>query len=302
MKKFANKPESCNGRSDKGKLRKSTRVSHRALNLIKREVSRNPLQSSKEVFEGAGVPGIPKTSRCRILKRLAKCGKANIRPPLKDIHKKKRLEWVQKYMKLPFEYVLFTDECRASLDGPDDWRRGWFSAAHGRPHLLRRQQGGGSVMFWAGIVGNELVGPFRVEDGVKMTAIVYIDFLKKNFVPWHKSKHLAFRKTFVFMHDNAPSHAARLTTGYLNKVVGKHGKIMEWPPFSPDMNPIENLWSILKRKIYTAGRQYHTMDDLWDAIITAAGDVSMDDIKKLTASMDKRLFSVISIHGCYVKY
>ena len=59
VKKFANKPESCNSRSDKGKLRKSTRVSHRALNSIKREVSRNPLQSNKEVFEGAGVSGIP---------------------------------------------------------------------------------------------------------------------------------------------------------------------------------------------------------------------------------------------------
>ena len=108
-----------------------------------------------------------------------------------------------------------------------------------------------------------------------MTAIVYIDFLKKNFVTWHKSKNLVFRKNFVFMHDNAPSHAARLTTSYLNKVVGKHGKIMEWPQFSPDLNPIENLWSIFKRKIYTAGRQYHTTDDLWDAIITAAGDVSI---------------------------
>ena len=194
VKKFANKPELCNGRSDKGKLRKSTRVSHRALNLIKREASRNPLQSSKEVFKDAGVSGIPKTSRCRILKTGQMC------------HKKKLLEWAQKYMRLPFEYVLFTDECRASLNGPDGWRRGWFSAEHGRPHLLRCQQGGGSVMFWAGIVGNELVGPFRVEDGVKMTAIVHIDFLKKNFVPWHKSKNLAFRKNFVFIACSTAYH------------------------------------------------------------------------------------------------
>ena len=73
------------------------------------------------------------------------------------------------------------------------------------------------------------------------------------------------------MHDNAPLHAARLS--YLNKVVGKHGKIMEWPPFLLDLNAIESLWSILKRKIYTAERQYHTTDELGDAIITAAGDV-----------------------------
>ena len=150
-----------------------------------------------------------------IFSRLAKCGKANIRHPLKDKHKKKRPAWAQKYMKLPFKYVLFTNECRASLDGPNCWPRGWFSVEHGRPHL-RCQQGGSSDIFWVGIVGNELVGPFRVEDGIKMTAIVYIDFLKKNFDPWHKSKNLAFCKKFVFMHDNAPLHAAQLS--YLNKV------------------------------------------------------------------------------------
>ena len=47
-----------------------------------------------------------------------------------------------------------------------------------RPHRLRRQQGGGGVMLWAGIIGNELVGPFRVPDGVKLTAAAYIDFHK----------------------------------------------------------------------------------------------------------------------------
>ena len=80
-------------------------------------------------------------------------------------------------------------------------------------------------MFWAAIIGNELVGPFRVSDGFKMTAKVYMDFLKKHLVPWYKKKKLAFRKNMVFMHD-APSHAARLTTDYLNSAFARHGKIM----------------------------------------------------------------------------
>jgi transposase len=254
------------------------------------------------VFQGAGIPDVPKTTRCRILKRLGKCGKPEVRPPLKDIHKKKRLEWAKKYMKLNFEHVLFTDECRATLDGPDGWRRGWYSKDGQRPHRLRRQQGGGGVMFWSGIIDNELVGPFRVNDGVKMTAKVYIDFLNEHLLPWHKKKLLTFRRNLFFMHDNAPSHAARLTTDYLNSVFARHGKIMEWPACSPDLNPIENLWSILKRKIYSSGRQYKSKDDLWDAILTAANDISSDEIKNLTSSMDRRLFSLISNNGGYVKY
>ena len=105
-------------------------------------------------------------------------------------------------------------DCRATLDGPDGWMRGWYCMEDPRPERIRRQQGGGGVMFWAAIIGNELVGPFRVSDEVKMTAKVYMDFLKKHLL----KKKWAFRKNMVFVHDNAPSHAARPTTKYLNSV------------------------------------------------------------------------------------
>ena len=49
---------------------------------------------------------------------------------------------------------------------------------------------------------------------------------------------------------------------------------MQWPSCSPDLHSIENLWSILKRNIYSCGRQYASKDDLWDAILTAAKGIS----------------------------
>ena len=39
------------------------------------------------------------------------------------------------------------------------------------------------MTFWAAILGNELVGLFRVSDGFKMTAKVDMDFLKKHLIP-----------------------------------------------------------------------------------------------------------------------
>ena len=49
-------------------------------------------------------------------------------------------------------------------------------------------------MFWAWIIGNELVGPFRVPDGVKMNTLTYRNFLQDNFILWYRSKRPAFRK------------------------------------------------------------------------------------------------------------
>ena len=55
--------------------------------------------------------------------------------PLKDIHKKKRMDWAKNNMKVHFQSVLFTDKCRATLDGPDGWRRGWYCKEGPRPDL-----------------------------------------------------------------------------------------------------------------------------------------------------------------------
>ena len=197
----------------------------------------------------------------------------------------------KKYLKQNFEFVLFTDECRATLDGPDGWRREWCDTKALCPQRIRRQQGGGGVMFWAAIIHDELVGPFRIKDGVKMTAPTYIAFLREHWLPWYKKKSLAFCNKMVFMH-----HTAHVTTRFLKKVLVKKGEIMEWPACSPNLNPIENLWSILKREVYAGGKQYSSKEDLWNAIKTTAKGISSDTIKKLTSSMDRRLLSVVSNH------
>ena len=82
-------------------------------------------------------------------------------------------------MKTNFENVLFTDESRATLDGQDGWMSGWLFNGTKPQSKIRRQQGGGGVMIWAGIINNQIVSPFRVPDGVTMSAKSYVDFLKK---------------------------------------------------------------------------------------------------------------------------
>ena len=47
-------------------------------------------------------------------------------------------------MKSDMKYVLFTDESRATLDGPDGWAKGWVINGDQAPERRRRQQGGGA--------------------------------------------------------------------------------------------------------------------------------------------------------------
>ena len=51
----------------------------------------------------------------------------------------------------------------------------------------------------------------------------------------------------IFMHDNASVHTARVVKALLEEL---QVQLMIWPPYSPDLNPIENLWALMKAEIY----------------------------------------------------
>lgn len=102
------------------------------------------------------------------------------------------------------------------------------------------------------------------------------------------------------MQDNAPSHASRATGDFLARKGFRENKIMTWPPSSPDLNPIENLWAIVKKELYKGGKQYKSKSELWDAIETVVKAISPDTIKTLTSSMDERLMRIIEKKGGYI--
>lgn len=138
-------------------------------------------------------------------------------------------------------------------------------------------------------------------EGVKMTSAKYVEFLTDHFLPWYRRKNYAFRNKIIFMHDNAPSHAAKNTSASMAAMGIKGEKVMVWPPSSPDLNPIENLWSILKQKIYEGGRQFTSKQQLWEAILTSCKQIQAETVQKLTSSMDARLVKLLSNKGSYVK-
>ena len=260
---------------------------------IRQVMKENTLPTSAAIFARAGVYNISKTTRCKILRTFGNVKVAQRRPPISGRNQIKQLNWARQYMKLDFNKVIFTDECRATLDGPDGWWKGWVIEGEQAPWVARRQQGGGGVMFWAGIVKDRLIGPFKVDSSVKMNSETYSQFLDESFFKWYKRQSRQFKLTCTFMHGNAPAHASRYTRACLEGKGIARNKIMSWPAQSPDLNPIENLWATIKRRVYPADKQYTSQAELWEAIKDVCAALEPQKIQNLTFSMDDRLFKVI---------
>ncbi|GBL99904.1 hypothetical protein AVEN_19410-1 [Araneus ventricosus] len=75
----------------------------------------------------------------------------------------------------------------------------------------------------------------------------YVETLEKYLMPFAGN---IGGRNWKYQHDNAPIHTSSATKYYLNS---KNATVIEWPPMSPDLNPIENVWGIMSPNVYENG-------------------------------------------------
>ena len=211
----------------------------------------------------------------------------------------KRLKFAKEQVDKPLEFwkrVLWSDESKFDLFGHKRRQKVW--AKTGEKLLEKNLQktvkhGGGSIMVWGCFAWSGVGNLFKI-DGI-MTADTYISILNENLK--ESLLKTGLRKTIIFQQDNDPKHTARKTTAFFraNKI-----KLLEWPPQSPDLNPIENLWSILDQQVDKGDvtnklKLFSALEDAWNKI---------DDhyLQNLVESMPRRLQAVIQAKGGHTKY
>jgi hypothetical protein len=75
---------------------------------------------------------------------------------------------------------------------------------------------------------------------------------------------------------------------------------MNWPAQSPDLNLIENLWSIVERSV--AAKKSKNINELFDTVTECWNDVSAKLCAKPCASMPSQCAAVIKNFGYSTKY
>lgn len=156
------------------------------------------------------------------------------------------------------------------------------------------------VMTWAGIINNEIIGPFFFD--VHVNGETYLEMLTDFVVPELQNKGLD-PADICYMHDGAPAHITNAVRTYLDenfsswigRGVGEM-KILAWPPRSPDLNMIDfYLWGYLQHRVHMVG--YDSIDELSNAIIEEVENIPQDTLVRTQEHLIKRLYACIQENG-----
>jgi hypothetical protein len=218
-------------------------------------------------------------------------------PFINETNRKKRMAWCRARVAWPVERwkrVLWTDESPFVLRFNRKtrvWRTHneryapWCSTATVKHDA--------KIQVW-GCFAAHGVGNLYLVDGI-LERYQYQYILENEMLP---SADLLFgREDWYFQQDNDPKHTANvIKQWFIDFDIPK----MDWPAQSPDLNPIENLWSILDHRIKS--RSPKNKAELFEIIKKAWYELPVDILTKLAESMPNRCQAVIDAKGYATKY
>lgn len=268
--------------------------------LLIRRMKADPFQTVAELKQG--IADCIKASDRTVNRRLHEAGlsgrRAKVKPFITKANAAKRLQFAMENVHHPVEHWrrhIFSDETliQQSIDdkGAYVWRVN--GTAFERKHLNASVKNRSQMMLWGCMSYHGKGTLVHVKE--RIDSKVYVDIISNNL---QLSAHMmGLGDDYVFQQDNAPVHKSFFTLSFF---ADQGIKVMPWPAQSPDCNPIEHLWSYLKKKVKKDQRQ--TAKSFSDAVMQAWDEVPLSLIQKLIDSIPSRLQAVINSKGYATKY
>ena len=283
-----------------GRPQISTDRDKRALfTLVKKNRRFSSTQLSNSWNLSSGKKASPRTVR-RILQQEGflwtfACKK----PRLNKKSKKTRLEFCKKHShwrQTDWQKVFFSDEMNIEVDNRKNrvqLRRKPSEKYNDDCLQETRRQGSGSIGIWACLTYQGLFF-YKLFDG-RLDAELYIDILGNCLLPTIDS--FASDESIIFQQDNAPCHRARSVKEWFRE---NNVEVLTWPPYSPDLNCIENLWSWLDKQL--AKLEIQNLEQLKAEVVTILDSVPLELCQRLINSMPNRINNCKKNKGGSTRY
>jgi arginine repressor len=278
-----------------GRLQKQNttkKLSSRDHRMLSRLIRINNIRTAPQLQKELASRGVT-ASRSTVWRALKKDPNLCLQRPRKKqfmthTHCKARLAWARTAV-LNWNALYFGDEKAFDLDGPA-WRpRIWCDKRDPPPVLPRRGKQQSRVVLF-GCFSRQRA-PALVQLGQSFKSADYCKTVSKVLHAGDK-----------LLHDRHPVHKSKETTEYMR--VHMLDSIL-LPPKAADINPIENLWAIIVKRVYKGCKVYNTTAALWAAIQDAWKQGVQKDAqlrRNLIGSMPRRLAAVIAQKGGYTRY
>jgi transposase len=290
VNKFIENPENLNI-DNRGRPHS---IKARTQKIIMKDITNNPFLTIPDLKSYNNLD-VSETTIYRLLKNQDLVIKTETKKIiLSPEHKENRLTFAKNNIFRDFSNVIFSDEKKFNLSGPDCYSKHWSKKHENLFYANQKKFGGGSVMihltisYFGQVTLCEMIGTYTGAD--------FIQLLDEKVLP--KIREMFGDHEFVFQQDNASIHNAAIAKQYYRE---NDINIMKWPARSPDLNPVENVFGLMSNIVYKRRKKYHTIDSLWEGIDNAFKSLKIETIKKLYDGMKKRLLMVVEKHGDIIK-
>lgn len=192
-----------------------------------------------------------------------------------------RIEWCNKYKDYNWDNVIFTDEASIWIGfkgkrwvnlNIDDYN---YTVKHPT-----------KIHIWGSISKNFERKIFIFTE--ILTAEKYLEILKTQLKDY---------KNYILQDDNDPKHRSKIVTNWKKE---NNVEYIDWPSNSPDINPIENVWALLKHKIKKINVKNIT--ELKEIILKCWNEIDASHIQNIINSIPSRIKQILSNNGMNIKY